>query len=232
MWLRTSILSFPVVLAALLACGGGSVPDLHVDVPDPPARPDVDAPGVPEPAPPADPVETPCPSDVVVYPTWEGEWPGPVVKVERPVQVRGRVGTCDPAPVVDCTVPAGLYHPWPGGTSTDYATVNRVERWEAIVDTVVDSRPVRAGQSVDVRGYAGEGFCSLGFEGAELGDMCPEMSEGTTWRRLTAEAGPGLQLFRAACAEGRRAWIHVDDAFMAIDGVGEGTFPEYGRVAP
>ena len=73
------------------ACGGLGLPDAPVDlpatIPEIPVTPGIEV--TPDVA--AEPVAAPCPEDVVVYPTWEGEWPGPVVNVTAAVAVRAGV---------------------------------------------------------------------------------------------------------------------------------------------
>lgn len=176
----------------------------------------------------------PCPDDVVVSAGWPGEWPGPVVHVASAVELKAFRHPCDPVPTVDCTVPAGVYHPW-ADTTPDCRTVRAVERFETTRTLSIEARSFPAGTVVEVHQYVGEGFCEMVVGGASMVDACPEnvnREEGESYaRKGEAVDFAERQVFQVSCDNGA-AWILVDDSLFSRPEIRKGQFIEYGRVGP
>ncbi len=229
------------------ACGGG-----------PPSRPPA-APASPAPAsaelpteatPVSEPIATPAPVEgppacrpgMVRQDHWPGEWPEPILYLEREVVLEGVLDPCTTGPKVACAVAPGVYHPWSAATTgADFASLSKRAVYESSrgFNVLVDGSPrsYPPGTRVYGLGYLGEGFCSFWVDGHTTEWMCPDVAdepEGPGLRVLEAGGGEAIRLFGAMCAGrgGERVWIAVDDALLGTSGVGRGVFVEYGEVGP
>lgn len=172
-----------------------------------------------------------------IVPTWQGEYPGPIVQVDRPVVVNARLGPCQVAAPVTCTVPAGLYHPWAAGAG-GYVTVRGTDRYRARRAVEVEpggGRVVPAGEVIDVVAYLGEGFCAFGGTWDGVLSSCPEQvadGQGEVFEPLGTEPVGAVeqQFFSVACAEGPQGWVLAGDALLGTPGVREGVLVGYGEV--
>lgn len=170
-----------------------------------------------------------CPQGVVASPSWPGEYPGPVVDVVSPVEVKARPAPCATA-TLSCTLPKGIYHPW-SEVASDYLTVRSVDQYTVAKAATIGGKAVAIGDIVEVVQYLGEGFCSYRIAGADAEDSCPDLLEGAP---LTAVAGakiPEVELFSIPCGTAT-GWVEATDALLALPEVRPGSTPEWGTVAP
>jgi hypothetical protein len=171
-----------------------------------------------------------CPDGSHVFMAWEGEYPGPVVSVASKVQLLGRGEPCQETASIACTVPIGLYHPW-GDQGAGFATIRGVDRFNATKDRKLWDGEVAAGDQVEVIGYFGEGFCLYRAGGKEIQGECPGMIPDDGLVEVPTPDVTEIQAFQVKCDNGVQAWIDVDDALWAIDGVNQGAITGYGEVS-
>jgi hypothetical protein len=170
-----------------------------------------------------------CPEGVVAAPSWPGEYPGPVVDVVKAVSVQVRAEPCS-RPSFDCSVPAGLYHPW-SEVPSDYVTVRSITKWKLTKDVDVDELHAKTGDIVEVYQVFGEGYCGYVVAGKEVTAPCPELLGESLTRVEGGRDIPDKQMFSVTCG-GRTGWVEENDALFALPEVREGTIPEYGTVGP
>ncbi|MFT5680014.1 MAG: hypothetical protein ACI8RZ_000919 [Myxococcota bacterium] len=173
-----------------------------------------------------------CQNGMEAAETWQGEYPGPVVHVMETARLPSRFEPCG---VIqgECTVPAGLYHPWATG-ALGFATVRPILKYRVTKDyTDEEGTAFAEGDIVEVTAYLGEGFCGLRINGENEGGYCPGMFDESAFVLLNPEdeSRPETQLFKARCADGVEAWVEVGSA-LAAPGVEEGVIVGYGEVAP
>ncbi len=172
-----------------------------------------------------------CGEGVEAAPTWQGEYPMPVVDVQRAVSLPYRAEPCGPI-VGQCEVPAGLYHPWAGGTG--FSTIRHIARYRVtrdLSDPDMDAR-FSEGDIVEVTAYLGEGFCAFRVNGTKASGYCPDMLDESAFEALNpgADQLPEVQLFQVSCG-GQPVWIDASTA-LGSAGVEEGVITGYGEVAP
>jgi hypothetical protein len=208
------------VIAAILACGGGPEP-----------RPADPTPAAAEPAPnPAPNPATPsagagrCAQGLRRIDFWAGEYPSPVIQVDRQLSVPARRDPCAPAPDTTCALAPGLYHPW--ADRGEYITLRAPERYRASVATALDeSVQVDAGEEIEVITYLSEGYCSFLHRGRQVEAPCPGVGDDAL-ARVSAEPPPPIQLFTGGCG----AWVDADDALFQVAGVRQGEITGYGEI--
>jgi hypothetical protein len=221
-----------MILLTALACFG-STPS------DPAPTPPVDKPVEVTPdTPPADVEDAPlsqaerdagfegkCADGRLVVGFWSGEYPHPVVQVNSAVSAKVRDAQCGESTRA-CTVPPGLYHPWatepdkPAGA--EFNTLTKPSRY---------TKSSGSERELVVLTYLAEGACLMQIDGGEVTeDMCPGTSDDG-WVQDEAKPVPDVQLMRVACTNGDPGWVHVDEAFMALDGVVEGQMVGWGEVS-
>ncbi len=171
-----------------------------------------------------------CPDGSHVFMGWEGEYPSPVVSVSAKVQLQGRGEPCQAEADLACTAPVGLYHPW-GDKGAGFATIRGVDRYNATRDHKLWDGEVAAGTQIEVIGYLGEGFCLFRVEGKELQGECPGMAPDDGLVEVPTPEVTEIQAFQVQCDNGVKAWIDVEDALWAVEGVDQGTITGYGEVA-
>ena len=143
-----------------------------------------------------------CPDHTELFQAWQGEYPGPVVVVEKSVTLQARAEPCDVAPAFDCTASPGLYHPW-GDASARYATIISVERYTTLKQLDWFSVPLPAGTEVSVKGYFGEGICQVAYSvggGPETVDEgeCPYA--GDEFREVPRPEFTDIQVLGISCS--------------------------------
>ena len=192
---------------------------------------------------PADAGQRAAPAGMFVGDGWQGEYPGPILDIRSPVQVRAFQDVCDPAPSLDCAVPPGLYHPWSKTTQSRFRTLRSITIYKALADfsmDAVEGQPAAsfpAGTTVEILYYYGEGICQWRIAGKTYDNACPEqlVGEGETPRfeeQKPASPPPeDRQFFLVHCAGGD-AWVEVTEALMSAPGVREGQVLSYGEVGP
>lgn len=171
-----------------------------------------------------------CPDGRLVQPLWVGEYPNPVVQVDRPFTVAVADAPCA-APSRACTVPAGLYHPWAEGLPEAVQFASRVRPVTFVAGAAIawPDRTLPAGTEVVVLSYLAEGHCKLRLDGEELDAMCPGVADEGPWEKRTT-AGPGDdQLVRVPCDGGEPGWLRVDDTLMERPEVRSGQITAYGE---
>ena len=171
---------------------------------------------------------TGCPDRIIAAPSWPGEWPGPVIDVEKPVTVQARAEPCS-STSFDCTVPAGIYHPW-SDIEAKYVTVRALDQWRVVKNIDEYELDVGAGDIIEVYQYFGEGYCGYRVAGKEVTELCPG-ELGDALEEIERPQVPERQLFSVACGS-RTGWVEVNEALLALPEVREGTTPEYGKVGP
>lgn len=179
-----------------------------------------------------------CSDGSLVFGFWQGEYPSPVVQLDRPLRTKVRTDPCGGTTVKGCTAPAGLYHPWakdtqrPEGTSFGVRTMP--EAYTLAKPHSVAGQKLAQGTTVTVLTYLSEGLCSMEANGQRLEDMCPGTGphDDTIWKRTGGEQPEPVQMVQVRCTGGSTGWLVVDDALMGTAGVREGLLQGYGEVAP
>lgn len=234
---------------ALVGCG-----EAPADDPVPVSTPAAATPtAAATPAPAATPTPTPsasaqpdaqgvCADGRLVRTSWQGEYPAPIVHVQKAAALPARSGPCALTPDRTCTAAPGVYHPWSRFQApapkdvAPFVTVRGIEVWQFAkahtFGTDQGERTAAVGDELEVLFYAGEGYCELRYDGIVTVDPCPQMwPDGVL--QLKAEAPKDeTQLFLAGCAEGGTAWLEGSEAIFEQDAVVEGELIEYGRVGP
>ncbi|MBW1881066.1 MAG: hypothetical protein JRJ84_22160, partial [Deltaproteobacteria bacterium] len=145
------------------------------------------------------------------------------------VEVPSYGAPCDSKPDATCRLEPGLYHPWPPGAGSAFATLRPIDRFRATrpgeVGDGETTLSFAEGTTVEVLGYHGEGYCALRIDGKHIDGMCPGVSEDGL-EEVPAPERPEIQLFQAPCG----TWVQVDDALFERPEVQEGDIVEYGRV--
>jgi hypothetical protein len=174
-----------------------------------------------------------CGPDVVVFPTWQGEYPGPIVSVKSEVEVPSYKDPCGAEPSGTCRLPVGVAHPWASPALAErFATVRSVERHISGADqTLPEADPpttLQAGAAVEIHGYLGEGFCSYEIAGKEVTAMCPGLGDARL-EPVPSNLIPERPFFFATSCQ---AWVLADAALFERPEIDEGTLIEYGKVGP
>ncbi len=177
-----------------------------------------------------------CSDKKLVFGFWQGEYPSPVLQLDRPLRTKVLADPCGGTVEKGCTAPAGLYHPWakdsdrPGDLR--FAVRTMPETYTLSKDHTVAGRPLKKGTEVQVLTYLSEGFCTMTAEGVVLEDMCPGTSPGdTTWQKVGSGNDQPVQMVEVACDGGSKGWLVVDDDLMKQAGVREGQMEGYGEVS-
>lgn len=176
-----------------------------------------------------------CPDGRLAFGFWAGEYPSPVVQIDRPTSATVADQPCGAAQRA-CTVPAGLLHPW--ATEADavpgvsFATLRAVDRYAVQQAHDLGGVAVQPGDEVVVLTYLSEGFCRVAVGGQALEAECPS-NGGAAEQRYRAVGGPSpdpVQRVRVPCAEGAPGWLTIDPAWMARPEVRDGELRGYGEV--
>jgi len=155
---------------------------------------------------------------------WSGEYPSPVIQVDRTVSLAARREPCDVRPSVTCEIPAGLYHPW--ASQGRYLTLVEPTVYRVDADFVYDDGPaMRAGQTFTVETYLSEGHCSMKHGDTSFAAPCP--NHGALPIALIREpTSEPQQLFDPGCG----AWLDVDSALFVRPEIQHGQITGYGEV--
>lgn len=204
----TRLLALPAALGLLaaLACGGGGAP------PDPVAAV-------------ADAGSRCAPGGLQRVDYWQGEYPDPVVHVQAAIEVPAYTDPCLAAPDTTCAVDPAVYHPW--GVGDGFVTLRAVQTYTASAAFTVEGHAVEAGETIEIPAYLAEGYCRWRVRGEPFEAACPGVEDYPLAEASTV-APPEVQLMQPGCG----AWVEVDEAFMAREGVAPGTVLGWGEVGP
>lgn len=200
------------------------------DQADPPAVP----PAEPlEPDEPDEPVPATCPDGVITAAGWSGEYPGPIAHVTQPIEVRALAHPCANTETVRCSLEPGILHPWAGNPDHTFVTVRAIQRVTATKAMQLGTQHLGVGDQVQLVQEIGEGFCAYRRGDDTFQAECPALSKGRLRASPMVDRAP-RQLVALGCPAGPdgRAWLVIDDAFMAHDAVEPGAFKGYGAVRP
>lgn len=176
-----------------------------------------------------------CSDGNVVFSFWQGEYPSPVVQLDKPLRTKVRKDPCGGTTVTGCTMPKGLYHPWaqdkhmPKGAS--FAVRTMPERWRTTKTMGLGRTQRKAGTEVEVLSYLAEGFCMMKVDDVLFEDTCPGVA-GEGWTRIGPDDAPSQQLIEVPCEGGSTGWLEVTEGLMNQPGVREGEMQGYGEVGP
>jgi len=176
-----------------------------------------------------------CPPGTFAYDGWSGEYPGPILQINQPINVSARSIVCDLKPSLPCTVKPGLYHPWSEISEATFKTVGKVQRFMTLKKVKFWGVTVPKGTEVIEQFYAAEGQCGLVINGKSFQDMCVSGGDRTDEFQELPQASPGFenqQYLGVECAEGHKGWVHINQALLAIPVVQEGEILDYGEVGP
>ncbi len=170
-----------------------------------------------------------CPDGRGAFAFWVGEYPMPILDVGEAVTLRGKTHPCALDAAAACTVAPGLYHPWVPESTTRFATVQPILRYEVKADQEYAGGTLKAGTELKVISYLAEGFCLIQQGDGPISDAeCPAESETLV---KVPETRPSTQLIGVACTEGSTVWIE-DSVLQAAKGVLPGELIGYGEVGP
>ena len=176
-----------------------------------------------------------CPAGTLAYDGWSGEYPGPILQVNSPITVPGLSIVCDEKPSLNCTVPAGLYHPWSEVSRAEFKTVGVVRRYMATQDARLGGQAIPKGTEVVEQFYMAEGMCGMSVNGQAIEDDCIGHNAMSSRFKELPAATPGFenqQYLGVTCAEGHKAWIRITKKIMTMPQVQEGEILQYGEVGP
>ncbi|TNE86379.1 MAG: hypothetical protein EP330_21810 [Deltaproteobacteria bacterium] len=204
------------VLAVALACGGDDTVEFEVITPAPTdGQPAVLDGG------------TRCGGDGLQRVNfWQGEYPDPVIDVQKAVSVPAYEDPCDAKPTATCAIDPAVYHPWAKGKG--WVTLRGVEKYTATADFTLGDVAVKQGETVEVPTYLAEGYCMLRVHGKDIEEMCPGVGDHPLVASSSAPLPDEVQLMDPGCGK----WVQVDEAFMGRAEVAEGTILGYGEVGP
>ena len=172
-----------------------------------------------------DKAEDPCAQNLVFL--WEGEYPDPVVHIQKNSTVEGYKDTCL-LQTHSCTLSEGLYHPW-STQPRRYGTQKESLTYEAKNTFYSDIQTYQAGQKVIVEAVISQEHCVLRVEQDRWKGSCPSVHK---FRLVSGDPNKkGRQFFEASCTEGYMAWIEVNDDFLQKEGVSRGVIQGYGKIA-
>ena len=180
-----------------------------------------------------------CPEGTFRRDAWAGEYPGPVVQLDRVIEVQARTDPCDENPSVTCSLEPGLYHPWAEGADlADFATVATVRRYRllaplSMTDSSRAGKTMDAGQEVFELSYLSEGYCLMEVNGEVLTDICVSSRDPSSYEVLPSKFPVpwSHQFFRVPCG-GTPAWVLIDEEWESNEGVSEGEILGFGSVGP
>ncbi len=208
-----------------------------------PRRPTVQRPAIPAASTPSE-VErnagmlARCSDGHVVFGLWQGEYPSPVVQLDKSVRVDVSDSPCA-GPARACMVKAGLLHPWADDAEKSgqllFATRTRTISYTLLKDHKLAGQLLKKGTRVEVLSYLSEGLCSMLVDGQEQGAveaMCPGTgaNDRAIWSSDGDENPPSTQLVKVGCKGGPPGWLLIDDAFVGRRDVREGQMSGYGEV--
>ena len=176
-----------------------------------------------------------CPAGTFAYDGWSGEYPLPIVQVNKTITVDALTNICETKPTLKCTVEPGLYNPWSNLSEADFKTVGAVHRFMTLKTVEFFDMTVPEGTEVIEQRYLAEGQCSLVINGQSTQGYCPSNGDREGSFKALPNASPDFvnqQYLGINCNEGHKGWIHITDAFMALPDVQEGQILGYGSVGP
>lgn len=155
---------------------------------------------------------------------WSGEYPSPVMQVDREVSLPARPDPCDERPSVPCAIPAGLYHPWAG--QGRYLTLQESTFYRATAAFTYSEGPaLRQGDTLELTHYLAEGMCALVHRGTRFDASCPD-ADNLPLELIREPATEPQQLFDPGCG----AWLDVDSALFVRPEIQHGRITGYGEV--
>jgi len=176
-----------------------------------------------------------CSDGQVVFGFWQGEYPSPIVQLDKQVQVDVLDDPCG-GPARGCALKAGLLHPWatPGQKSGQQAfgTRTRTVAYTLLQDHSLAGETLPKGSKVEVLSYLSEGLCAMHSNGRMLEDMCPGTGakDDAIWKAEGDPNPPATQLVEVACQGGPSGWLVVDPALLGRKDVREGQMRGYGEI--
>ena len=176
-----------------------------------------------------------CPAGTFAYDGWSGEYPTPIVQVNKTITVDALTNICEKKPTLKCTVKPGLYNPWSEISKADFKTVGGVRRFMTLKKVEFFDATVPEGTEVIEQFYMAEGMCGLVINGQSAEGYCPSNGDEKGSFKPLPNASPDFvnqQYLGIDCTEGHKGWIHITDAFMNLPNVQEGEILGYGSVGP
>jgi hypothetical protein len=176
-----------------------------------------------------------CPDNATLSEFWPGEYPGPVVQVNKKLTVEALKQPCG-TKTLTCTVDKGLYHPWSEaqkGSKVSYFSLQPVSSYALLRELSLDGTSYPRGTVVQELAYLSEGMCSLKVGDRTFPENCPGSGgQEDTWLELKTGQEPVQlrQFLRVDCVEGHQAYVVVDEAFLARPKVVKGVITGYGSV--
>jgi hypothetical protein len=176
-----------------------------------------------------------CPAGTFAYDGWSGEYPLPIVQVNKTITVDALTNICEKKPTLKCTVKPGLYNPWSEISQADFKTVGAVRRFMTLKTVEFFDVTVPEGTEVIEQFYMAEGQCGLVINGQSAEGYCPSNGDREGSFKSLPNASPDFvnqQYLGIDCTEGHKGWVHITDAFMTLPNVQEGEILGYGSVGP
>ena len=166
----------------------------------------------------------PCSDKMVLL--WEGEYPEPVVYVQKEHIQQGFVDMCLES-IRQCSIEEGLYHPW-AKENLRYATYKEKEIYESRVSFQSDLKSYPKGTEVIIDARLSQDICIFRVGVDRWKDICPNSQQF----RLTMGTPnqKGRQFVEVPCREGYVTWIEVNEALFDNAEISRGVIQGYGLV--
>lgn len=176
----------------------------------------------------------------IAYNHWSGEYPEPVIDVTKEMTFKNAISTLkNLTPKIECTIPAGLYHPWSNEKDVlkvvlSYTTLAPMKIYEALDDYQFDEIQFKKGDVIARHHYLSEGYCAGILKKHQSGVMksieysC-HIIFSKYFKTVTNDKYPNEQWINVKCAEGYNAFI-LDEDLLSTPGVKEGEIADYGSV--
>ena len=174
-----------------------------------------------------------CESGTAIFPYWEGEYPGPVVVLDKAQELQVRAKLCDKQATTSCLVKAGMYHPW-SQQELNFATLTGIVTYKALVAFRSKTRQYPAGTVVQQVGSLGEGYCLLQVQDDRWAALCPDVpsqSGSIEFEQLEYTKVQTKKFVQVSCGNNQRGWLEVNEKIFDSPTVRRGVITGYGKIA-
>jgi len=175
---------------------------------------------------------------MVAYNFWSGEYPKPVIYVERThgkwTKIKGYASLRRLTERKVCSIKSGLYHPLSRDKTSlinYYSIIPKID-YAARRNTVLDNQHIQKGDRLENEFYIAEGSCVyLLNKRKQITTTCIEeaVEDPSVFRRIEKPSHPREQWLYLNCREGYKVFVRDAD-LLSQPNVRRGAISGYGRV--